>query len=259
MKKTKIVIPALGLLLLSTAASVTGTVAWFAMNSQVTATGMKVTAKSDSTFLVISSTSSLGSATSLDLSGVQGTLLPVSYTTSAIGSEVEANNWYKAVGTSTTDGSAAAGTTAQLTITEDANLGSVSGKHYYVYSSFYVGLAAGSSAVETNKGIQADVKFTATAGSNLNKCLTTKIVYGGGNPSSAPTTQTYVFNDAGTAAVTKYSTALQADDLITTTATPVKVYIYFDGNNVNCTTANAINLNGITVDITFTVNELLHS
>ena len=53
MKKTKVIIPALGLLLLSTAASVTGTVAWFAANSTVTASGMKVTATSDNEFLQI--------------------------------------------------------------------------------------------------------------------------------------------------------------------------------------------------------------
>ena len=45
MKKTKIVVPALAVLLLSTAASVTGTVAWFSMNNSVTVTGMSVTTK----------------------------------------------------------------------------------------------------------------------------------------------------------------------------------------------------------------------
>ena len=55
MKKTKIIIPTLGLLLLSTAASVSGTVAWFAMNASVTATGMQISAKSNSVFLLIGS------------------------------------------------------------------------------------------------------------------------------------------------------------------------------------------------------------
>ena len=53
MKKTKVIIPALGILLLSTAASVTGTVAWFSANSSVDATGMKVTALSSNLFLQI--------------------------------------------------------------------------------------------------------------------------------------------------------------------------------------------------------------
>lgn len=45
MKKTKIVVPALAVLLLSTAASVSGTVAWFSMNTQIKVTGMTVTTK----------------------------------------------------------------------------------------------------------------------------------------------------------------------------------------------------------------------
>ncbi len=45
MKKTKIVVPALAVLLLSTAASVSGTVAWFSMNTSINVTGMTVTTK----------------------------------------------------------------------------------------------------------------------------------------------------------------------------------------------------------------------
>ena len=44
MKKTKVIIPALGILLLSTAASVTGTVAWFTTNNSVTASTMTIKA-----------------------------------------------------------------------------------------------------------------------------------------------------------------------------------------------------------------------
>ena len=47
MKKTKIIVPALGMLLLSTAASVTGTVAWFAVNTSVTVSGLQVKAKAE--------------------------------------------------------------------------------------------------------------------------------------------------------------------------------------------------------------------
>ena len=45
MKKTKIIIPALAVLLLSTAASVSGTVAWFSMNNSVSVNGMAVQTK----------------------------------------------------------------------------------------------------------------------------------------------------------------------------------------------------------------------
>ena len=52
MKKTKIIIPAMGMLLLGTAASVTGTVAWFSVNNSVTVSGMSVQTKVQSNLLI---------------------------------------------------------------------------------------------------------------------------------------------------------------------------------------------------------------
>lgn len=52
MKKTKIIVPALAVLLLSTAASVSGTVAWFSMNTQIKVTGMTVTTKVSSSLQI---------------------------------------------------------------------------------------------------------------------------------------------------------------------------------------------------------------
>ncbi|MCQ2087260.1 MAG: hypothetical protein MJZ37_04210 [Bacilli bacterium] len=259
MKKSKILVPALAMLVMSTAATVTGTVAWFSMNTAVRATGMTVTAKSESTFLVISKTSTLATLDEIDL-GVSGTLLPVSYTTSAIADKVTANNWFSASGETTTNGAAKTGSQTQLTISEASNKGSVSTKDYYVFNSFYIGLAEGSAAVETGKGIQADVTFNATKSSNLNKCLTCYVVYGDSDdPSSAATTQKYVY-DAASGSKTVYSTALQEDSVINTTSpTKVTVYLFFDGENENCTTANAINLDSISVSIAFTVNEAIHT
>ena len=56
MKKTKIIVPALAMLLLGTAASVTGTVAWFSMNTSVTVTGMEVKTKVSSNLLIAGDT-----------------------------------------------------------------------------------------------------------------------------------------------------------------------------------------------------------
>lgn len=52
MKKTKIIVPALGMLLLSTAASVTGTVAWFSANATVNVSGMEVTTQVSGNLLI---------------------------------------------------------------------------------------------------------------------------------------------------------------------------------------------------------------
>lgn len=78
MKKTKVIIPALGILLLSTAASVTGTVAWFSANSTVNANGMKVKATT-SEALVINSTTPVATATSISFTSDASTLSPATH------------------------------------------------------------------------------------------------------------------------------------------------------------------------------------
>ena len=81
MKKTKVIIPALGILLLSTAASVTGTVAWFSANSTVKANGMKVNAKAESA-LVISDALSVGTETAVNFTRAAETLVPATHDSS---------------------------------------------------------------------------------------------------------------------------------------------------------------------------------
>lgn len=263
MKKFKKLIPALCMLLISAVLMGTSTYAWFSMNNKVTVSGMTVTAKSDATYLVISNDTTLETTTSLTRS-INGAILPVSYTNTEIKNNandttlVNAGKWFTAEGTSTTDGTAKVDTKKELTIAEANNKGTANNKDYYVVDTFYIGLTAGSSAVQTGKGIQADVTFTATSSSNLNKSLKVVIVYGEtGTPSAGTTTQSYSFS-SGTGTQKVFSKALQEHTLITATATKVTVYIYFDGEDPNCTTANAINLAGISVSIDFYVNEDLH-
>lgn len=77
MKKSKILIPALGILVLSTAASITGTVAWFSVNNSVTVNGMQVTTKVSSNLLIAETNAEdqFGSALT---QGRVGTLEPAS-------------------------------------------------------------------------------------------------------------------------------------------------------------------------------------
>ena len=77
MKKTKVIIPALAVLLLSTAASVTGTVAWFSMNNTVTVTGMTVTTKVSSSLLIAETNADANYGSSISQT-VNGVLEPAS-------------------------------------------------------------------------------------------------------------------------------------------------------------------------------------
>lgn len=83
MKKTKVIIPALGLLVLSTAASVSGTVAWFSMNTKVGMSGMSATTQVSSNLMIAASTAGTGTAgensfASAATQAVTGLLEPVS-------------------------------------------------------------------------------------------------------------------------------------------------------------------------------------
>ena len=83
MKKTKVIIPALGLLVLSTAASISGTVAWFSLNTKVSMSGMSVTTKVSSNLMIAASTAGTTSAgeaafSSSATQAVSGILEPVS-------------------------------------------------------------------------------------------------------------------------------------------------------------------------------------
>ena len=63
MKLTKKLLPALGMLALSTCMMVTSTFAWFSMNEKVTATGMQVTAQGNQVYLqIINPAAATGSA-----------------------------------------------------------------------------------------------------------------------------------------------------------------------------------------------------
>lgn len=77
MKKSKVIIPALAMLVLSTAASVTGTVAWFTANRTATiTTGNFAVVKTDGT-LDVSCTYGVGTAVTTDGSGKNTIVNPV--------------------------------------------------------------------------------------------------------------------------------------------------------------------------------------
>lgn len=79
MKKSKILAPALAILCLSTAASVTGTVAWFAANNIVTVNGMNVRSTLPSSLAINDTYNPIGQDTSVTLTSPEVDLNPVSH------------------------------------------------------------------------------------------------------------------------------------------------------------------------------------
>ena len=248
MKKTKIIIPALGLLLLSTAASVTGTVAWFAANATVNATGMAITAKTDSEFLVISKTSDLtANAATVELdSPTEGEVLPTNWRKD--GENVY--HWVTGAGTATDNGTINTSGYTNLTISEANNFGSASTKNYYVYDTVYVGLAVGSSTPANTKLLKCNATFAAGTSSDLNKCLTIGLDVQNNMGTTADLDERLVMGNASSATVNGTATLLTGNQL-STTAIAIKIYAFFNGDDTNCTTENAINLDAITVNLSF--------
>lgn len=253
MKKTKVIIPALGMLLLSTAASVTGTVAWFAANASVSATGMQLKAKTDSEYLVISHDKTAATweagvteKTITFQMPANAEVLPTSRQT--VSSTL---SWVTASGTSTTDGTAS-GALTSLDISETEHYGVAGGKNYFIYDVVYVGLAKGSSESSASKLLKCNVDFTATQSSDLNKCLTVGI-FAGETIGTNAFTESYVLDSNVTTKVSKNgsNTIYTGADLSSTAGQPIVVYAYFDGNDDDCTTAKAINLANISIDCTF--------
>ncbi len=285
MKKTKIIVPALGVLLLSTAASVTGTVAWFSMNNFVTAEGMNVKAKAENGIVISNAAAANGSwkdsATSLHTSTLE--VKPTStakaatwvHSTSNDAADENTGNAY-AVLTTAVDSTTGAGYVDENT---NSTYDSATDSVYYSMHSFYIKSSA--QAIENTlyiTNVKATLPTTQNS-ENLNKALRVLVRLN----SDADTAKVYspVYAAAG------YSVATEAgafDTVAKTTVTPINasgtngliatasqeflpdqdipandgtplqidVYLYFEGEDPNCISNNlTATLDSINVSVTF--------
>ena len=288
MKKTKIIVPALGVLLLSTAASVTGTVAWFSMNNFVTAEGMNVKAKAENGIVISNAAAANGSwkdsATSLHTSTLE--VKPTStakaatwvHSTSNDTADENTGNDY-ALLTTKVDSTTGAGYVDENT--NDA-YDSATESVYYSMHSFYI---KSSAQAITNTLYITNVKATLPTtqnSENLNKALrvlvrlssdadTAKVyspVYAATNQSVATSAGKYTGEGAATKANVTPIDASGTNGLIATASqeflanqaipandgTPLQidVYLYFEGEDPNCISNNlTATLDSINVSVTF--------
>lgn len=285
MKKTKIIVPALGVLLLSTAASVTGTVAWFSMNNFVTAEGMNVKAKAENGIVISNAAAANGSwrdsATSLHTSTLEvkptstATAATWVHSTSNDAADENTGNDY-ALLTTAVDSATGAGYVDENT---NSAYDSATDSVYYSMHSFYI---KSSAQAITNTLYITNVKATLPApqnSENLNKALrvlvrlssdasTAKVyspVYAAAGYSVATTAGTYA---AATKASVTPIDASGANGLIATASQEfledqvipandgnplqIDVYLYFEGEDPNCISNNlTATLDSINVSVTF--------
>ena len=222
----KKLIPAICMTFIAAVMLASSTFAWFSMNTQVTATGMQVTAKTDNAYLIISAGTSLyGKTTSAD-ANVNKSLYPVkpvvTLTSENIGT---VTSWGEAT---STDPDNANKDAVPTPLGEGANFA-----NYVAKVSFMVGI------VEDSGEVAHDLKLAGLTISDLNDGITVVVVCG---------TNLYSHNANVASGTEKLADAAS----VTKTGVKVDVYIYIDGSNENVKTTNAANLGG-SVTLTFSI------
>ena len=297
MKKTKIIIPALGMLLLSTAASVTGTVAWFSMNNFVNATNMNITAKAENGIVISNEAQSTWTNSAEASHKAAVAVRPTStkdastwcHSTSNDANDENTGNPYTMI-TPVLDSTTGAGYINDNGTEGYQSSGENADSNYYLLNSFYIK----SSAEAITKTIYV-TNVTATNGdnpssANLDKALRVLVKSGSSALVYAPfagATLSYqvctaVSNDTPTkqavTAINPNAAAVQNGDpnpgkdqvLLTdhsipafSSDSPVKidVYLYIEGEDENCKSANlTATLDNLNVSVRFgTAQEYTHT
>lgn len=249
MKKFKKVVPALCALLVSAVMLGSSTYAWFSMNTKVTAKGMSVTAQSNSTYLVISKTNSLGTDISASLTATEAaggignaktSVYPCAKATKDIkGTEIKAGEWYYAASKDRDDAGAIGDGALGTNTLSATKIGATLTNDYQVTYTFYIGLSGESKAMN-NATIKVDAA-DATAGDSsvaLGKGLSAEVKIGEKNA--------VTLKDGTTNAnVTGVN--------LSTTAITVTVMVYIDGNNANVKSSSATDLSKLTLNLAFSI------
>ena len=249
MKKTKIVIPALGLLLLSTAASVTGTVAWFSSINTVTASTMTIKATVGANLYIakgasVALASLTGNAvTDLESSSTAVSPADMSHTTGTV--TVRYATGYSTAPTQDSAGTGnawqAAGTLTVTTATDNASP-ALHLNDYCVYS--YVTIARKQTSAGTYDLTPA-CTITCGASSLLNKSLRCGLLMNdqwikSDDMDTASGAIAFTFNNQ------------KVTSLEDNTAYSACLVVWFEGEDSDCFTNNAIDLSTNTASWTFT-------
>ena len=249
MKKTKIIIPAMGLLLLSTAASITGTVAWFSVNTTVTANGMSVKAKAQEGITISNAAAGTYNFTAASVKDTCAALYP-------------ASSWNCSTFLTSVSTNPGLANTQQTYTTATAWVDNDHDAHYvvhdfYIRSSSPAALTVGS--LDVNE-VTAKVGGAAAA-QNLSKSLRVGVVFAGSSnyyiyaPVTGYSTPVSVQKAAGA-----YSTAEGARASVAALASNtesndtavreipanganglhVSVYVWFEGEDAACISNNLV-------------------
>lgn len=289
MKKMMKLVPAFIMLLVSAILVSTASYAWFSMNTQVKATGMQIQAKSEGGIVISNESGSDWNSSATASHNSVAYLIPVSTSDVA--------TWFHNKSDDANSAKANQAADTYTTVSSDAKWKNVSGVQfididnddvldteenaYFLLNKFYIK----SSAEAINPATLKINKVTATGAStsaNLDASLRVAIKIGNSVYIYAPVTgATLSYNVAHDTAVT--ATASSGSGIVNTTATGVanipdntatiagdntttpvipkaveaSVYIYFEGEDLNCKSANiTTTLDTLQVEIVFGTTDL---
>lgn len=262
----KKLIPALCMLLIAAAMLGTSTYAWFSMNTQVTATGMQVKAKSDDTYLLISSSAT--TAAGIQTENVTTTALTVAdndaklYPSAPALTSGEVAYLTVADGHNKVDGTAIS--TAGVQVTNTATAAAVTNWYTAKAEDATASAMKAGSAVQltafTGYVIQKTVYLTVAVGANgaNNLKVTPTIAQKTGGTDVSAAKIIITTSDGGFAALTSTSgqTSISGNNTTLTSSSvlTVNIYIYYDGNESVVFTNNAANLTGADISLAFDVD-----
>ena len=273
MKLTKKLIPALGMLVLSASMLVTSTFAWFSMNDRVEAKGMTVTAKAEQVYLQIvndatafdnkqaqtSATATNSGYTTPDGGGeaTPSTFLPITVASGLTNANKTLTNvtagengllsnaikWYVNYSNDPAAYKNDNNEYSEVTVdTAEQNL-----KPYCLINTFYVRLNPATNVTTTSSPLRSEIATAFATGDPMAETVSVLVVCGN---------YAQLWKQTSLNAWASTGNAL-TDGGFANAGTnngghEVKVYIFFDGENANCTTNNVKTTN-YAVTVNFTV------
>lgn len=257
---TRKLLPAFAMLAVSAVTLSTSTYAWFSMNKTVNVTGMQLTAKSNSKYLIIGESSNAatlqatsgGNLTTLAYTGNSATLevypsqhnpggandsVVVAGSAKVTNTEtaIDPGNWYYKIASSPTASTAKANSEVALTSDNFTD--------YVLHKQFYVTLAAGSQSA-------SDLKLQSAT------FTTTNVKTGSSETMNAVTvlvTSANAYDEVAADSDTPAGTVL-ASTVTDSAAIPIDVFIFYDGDDASVYTNNLANLEGASVELVFEVD-----
>ncbi len=250
MKNTKKIIPALAMLLVSALMLTTASFAWFAMNSTTTASGMDVTLKSNNPYLLISANETLATMQATPSSYTSATanntnttgseiLAPVAHVETLDVNGVEtATNWYTMKGTDVNNG-------AGITTGGDNSDGKypITALDGYVVEYTYTVCMDANSPVGGNLKLASAVSVKDDGANTSDKIKPICVIITCGN----------VFVELNENNSWTSETILSATVPNTGTALTLNVYVYYNGNHSDVTSAKQLSGDIAGANISFTL------